>query len=149
MITTNTEILEEARAFYQELYTANANIDNNDQEWLLNKLGKALDEIDKERCEGPMTTKETTTAVQNMQTNKSPGPDGIPLEFYRHYWKYLKEHLTQLYNENYDRETMSESQREALLKLLYNKNEKLLLKNWRPISLLNTSSGIMGILAHF
>ena len=79
-----------------------------------------------------MTTKETTKAVENMQNNKSPGPDGIPLEFYKHYWHYLKEHLTQVYNENYDRETMSESQRKALLKLLYKKKDKLLLKNWRP-----------------
>lgn len=138
IITTDIEILEEARAFYQKLYTADENTDTNDQKWLLNNLEKTLNEIDKDRCEGPMLTKEITKAVENMQTNKSPGPDGIPLEFYKHYWQHLKEHLIQLFNENYDQEIMSESQRKALLKLLYKKKDKLLLKNWRPISLLNT-----------
>ena len=38
-ITTDMDILEEARTFYQELYTADDNTDTNDQQWLLGQPG--------------------------------------------------------------------------------------------------------------
>lgn len=135
-VTTNTEILIEARSFYQNLYMAQ-DTDKDDQHWLIENLDKTLSDLDKESCEGPMTTIETTKAVKEMNNNKSPGPDGIPAEFYKQYWELLTQNITELFNHNYDVETMTESQREALLKLLYKKNDLELLKNWRPISLLN------------
>ena len=38
---------------------------------------------------------------------------------------------------------MSPSMKQAIIKLLYTKNDRLLLKNWRPISLLNTDYKIL------
>lgn len=137
ILTEDIEILDEARTFYQDLYTAELT-NPLDQTWLLQQLEKSLSEEDKESCEGSMTEKETTEAVKDMDNNKSPGPDGIPVEFYTHFWDLLKKPLTDLYNFNFDNETMTESQQSALLKLLFKKNDNELLKNWRPISLLNT-----------
>lgn len=136
-LTNDIEILEEAKNFYQKLYnTEQTNL--TDQEWILQQLEKKLTETDKEFCEGPMTEKETTNALNEIDNNKSPGPDGIPGEFYKLFWDLLKQPLTDLFNYNFDNETMTESQQKALLKLLFKKNDIELLKNWRPISLLNT-----------
>ncbi len=80
---------------------------------------------------------ELTKALQTMPNNKSPGKDGLTKEFYKTFWNNLAEPLTEVANWNYTIESMSPSQREALLKLLYKKNTKEHLKNWRPTSLLN------------
>ena len=135
--TTDIDILITAREFYQSLYTKeDTNVE--EQNWLTDQLDKKLDELSKELCEGPLTVKETTTALEKMQNNKTPGQDGIPKEFYTRYWDILKENITELYNENYVNNSMTESQKLAVLRLLYKKEERKRLKNWRPISLLNT-----------
>ena len=136
-LTKDIEILEEAKNFYQQLYTAEPT-NLTDQKWILQHLDKTLSEEDKESCKGPMTEKETTKALNEIDNNKSPGPDGLPGEFYKHFWDILKKPLTELFNYNFDNETITESQQTALLKLLFKKNDNELLKNWRPISLLNT-----------
>ena len=137
VITNDIDILETARDFYQRLYTAEpTNLD--DQKWLLQHIEKKLTNEERQDCEGPMKTKETTKAAQELNNNKAPGPDGIPVEFYKHFWNQLMQPLTDLYNYNYDNEAMTESQQSAILRLLYKKKDKERLKNWRPISLLNT-----------
>ena len=134
-LKANVEILEGARDFYQQLYTAEQ-INLDDQIWLTNQLTTKLDDFSREQCEGPIKMDEITKAVTKMHNNKTPGPDGIPKEFYVKFWNLLKDHLTDIYNENFDIGNMTESQQEAILRLLYKKDEKWL-KNWRPISLLN------------
>ena len=136
MLTEDIDILEETQSFYQKLYTAQQT-NQIDQEWLLQHLDNTLTEEDRESCEGPMTEKETTKALKEMENNKSPGPDGIPGEFYKHFWDLIQKPLTELFNINFDNESMTETQQTALLKLLFKKNDIELLKNWRPISLLN------------
>ena len=51
--------------------------------------------------------------------------------------------MTEVFNENYENTTMTESQKQAVLRLLYKKEERELLKNWRPISLLNVDYKIV------
>ena len=87
--TTDMEILTAARGFYQKLYT-NEDTDKEGQQWLTDQLEKELDEISKELCVGPLTVKEITTALEKMQNNTTPGPDGIPKEFYIQFWDILK-----------------------------------------------------------
>ena len=73
-----------------------------------------------------------------MQTNKSPGADGFPVEFYRCFWSSLGQDLVELLNYSYEHGQLSDSQKQGIIRLLYKKDDLLLLKNWRPISLLNT-----------
>ena len=69
--------------------------------------------------------------------NKSPGLDGLTVEFYRAFWGKLKIVLTDIYNKSYNEALMSYSQRSSILSLLYKKGDHLCLDNYRPISLLN------------
>ena len=72
--------------------------------------------------------------------NKTPGSDGLTAEFYLVcFWEYLASPLINCFNEAFQCGEMSISQRRGIISLTPKKNKvMLLLKNWRPISLLNT-----------
>ena len=75
---------------------------------------------------------------QGLQTGISPGSDGLPVEFYLTFWDVLAEPLLSVLNEALAAGSLTASQRESLVRLIYKKDDKRLPKNWRPISLLNT-----------
>ena len=72
-----------------------------------------------------------------MHKNKSPGSDGLSAEFYTFFWNDLKDLLIGSLNAGYEQSTLSFTQRQAILTLLFKKGNKASLDNWRPISLLN------------
>ena len=73
-----------------------------------------------------------------MASNKSPGSDGLPAEFYKFFWGNIKIFLINALNAAYKKGTLSITQRRGLISLLPKKNKVLhYLKYWRPISLLN------------
>lgn len=78
-----------------------------------------------------------------MKENKTPGMDGIPIEFYKIFWPHISNFLVQVYNEAFKEGELSYSQRTAILSLLFKKGERLLLKNYRPLSLSTTDYKIL------
>ena len=72
-----------------------------------------------------------------MENRKSPGIDGLAIEFYKSQYEIIKNDILKLYYsillKNKD---LSHSMNQAIITLLPKNNEKDLLKNWRPISLL-------------
>ena len=90
-------------------------------------------------CEGDLTKDELFVALGSLQTGKSPGSDGLPTEFYKAFWQDLSDVLVLVLNERFHIGILTDSQREGLLRLLYKKDDRRLVKNWRPISLLNTN----------
>ena len=71
----------------------------------------------------------------NMKRNKSPGLDGIPIEFYIQFWNTLRHIMLEIYNESHDNGAMPDSQKLSVLTLIYKKGNRAQLKNYRPISL--------------
>ena len=65
------------------------------------------------------------------------GSDGLPPEFYLAFYDDLKDPFLNVLNECFRSGTLTDSQRESHLRLIYKKDDKRLAKNWRPISLLN------------
>ena len=62
----------------------------------------------------------------------------IPEEFYCLFWGLIGPDLVAILNYSYIHSSLSETQRREIIRLLYKKDDPLELKNWRPISLLNT-----------
>ena len=90
-----------------------------------------------------ISTNEIVSAVKKMKSNKSPGPDGIIIEFYKLYWEIIKDDLMNVYSASYLSQELSYSQYLALIVLLYKKGIRENIKNWRPISLSNTDIKIL------
>jgi hypothetical protein len=91
-----------------------------------------------------ISEEECVKAIKSMQNGKSPGTDGLPVEFYKIFWKNIKELVMNLFSYSYENENMSISQKQSIITLLPKKNNDVrFLKNWRPISLLNTDYRIM------
>ena len=74
-----------------------------------------------------------------MPNGKSPGTYEFPAEFYKVFWIDLKDILLSCYVAAFRTRKMSISQRHGIITLIPKKNSvPFLLKNLRPISLLNT-----------
>ena len=53
---------------------------------------------DKEKCEGLLTKEEYLEALKDMSLNKTPGSDGLPVEFYKVFWSNISGHLLNALN---------------------------------------------------
>ena len=74
-----------------------------------------------------------------MQNNKSPGSDGITIEFYKIFWNEIKSYLINSLNYSFNNGNLTVLQKQGIISLIPKPGKNLeTLSNWRPISLLNT-----------
>ena len=78
-----------------------------------------------------------------MKKNKSPGLDGITTEFYQAFWHILGNILVDVYNDSYRLGKLSDSQRKAVMSLIFKKGDEDDITNYRPISLTNVDYRIL------
>ena len=135
------ETMYEIRIFYEQLYTSTNTGDDNFFENLT--INNTLTETDRQKCEGYITKQEYLSAVAKIKNNKSPGPDGIPNEFHKMFSKELSAFLITVFNECFDKGTITFSQKISVVALIHKKGSKYDLKNYRPISLTCTDYKIL------
>lgn len=74
-----------------------------------------------------------------MGSEKTPGTDGLPAEFYKVFWKDISSTLISALNYAYEIGKLSITQRRGIIKLIPKKDaEPFFIKNWRPLTLLNS-----------
>ncbi len=95
-----------------------------------------LDEESNEDLKFPLTVQELYIALMSMENGKSPGIDGLPIEFNKHFWPILGEDLLAVFNESLIKGFLPLSCRRAVITLLPKKGDLQNIKNWRPVSLL-------------
>ena len=136
--TDQTIILNMIKEYYKKLYSS-----TNPNDILLNdyifqtNLESEINHENMKTCDGSLTVDEITEAIFKMKPNKSPGLDGLTVEFYRTFWQKIKHILVYILNKGHEDKCLSFSQRTSVLSLIFKKNNPLLLDNYRPISLLN------------
>ncbi|CAM2112914.1 unnamed protein product [Caretta caretta] len=92
---------------------------------------------DRDWLELPLTLAEFSEALCRMPTNKSPGMDGLTVEFYRTFWDILGPDLATVWPESLQGGILPLSCRRAVLTLLPKKGDLCNLRNWCPVSLLS------------
>ncbi|CAM2100098.1 unnamed protein product [Caretta caretta] len=124
-----------ARAFYANLFSPDLT-DADARRVLWTEL-LTVSAGNRDRLELPLSLAELSEALRRMPTNKSPGMDGLTMEFYRMFWDVLGPDLVIVWAKSLQREILPLSCRQAVLALLPKKGDLCDLWNWRPISLLS------------
>ena len=135
--TSHEDILGYIKSFYRDLYT-DRQVDDSLIDHFTADI-KTLSVDDAELCEGDFTLEECRQAITDMETGKSPGPDGLPSEFYKKFFDIFGKAFLIMINSSFKENTLPESFSLGYITLLCkNPAEAENIKNWRPISLLNT-----------
>ena len=139
-ITQPEEILEEMRNFYGSLYQKRTHIDLEGTSFadIKSKLTK-LDGDEKSELDKDISICELYNVIKNSKNNKSPGLDGFTNEFFKIFWNKIKYLLLKLLKTYRQKGKINESQLNGTITCIP-KGGKLRnnLKNWRPITLLNS-----------
>jgi exonuclease III len=123
-----------AKEFYEKLWRKRK-IDRKTLDELLKKVKKKINEEQKAMCDKKIEKEEIEKTVKIMNKNKTPGIDGIPIEFYQKF-DFVVDWLYDVFSEIIEDRRMTESMRTALVKLIFKKQNKKKMENYRPISLL-------------
>ena len=76
--------------------------------------------------------------MTSFEKDKSPGKDGLTVEFYLAFFDLVGENLVRNLNTGHEKARLSISQRRGAVTLIPKEDTSLnLLQNWRPITLLN------------
>ena len=134
---TKKTILTETSKFCKNLY-GRRNSPTSMYNFFDDNIQK-LNDIEKRNCEGKINENECLKALKEMKNNKSPGSDGLTVEFYKMFWNTIKQYYVNSINCSYENGQLTELQKQGVITLIPKPNtKKTLLENWRPISLLNT-----------
>ncbi|TWW53858.1 Transposon TX1 uncharacterized 149 kDa protein ORF 2 [Takifugu flavidus] len=97
-----------------------------------------LSQRDRSTLDADITLDELTAAVGQMASGRAPGLDGLPADFYKHFWRCLGADLWEVLQECTHTGRLPTSCQTAVLSLIPKKGDLALLKNWRPVALLCT-----------
>ena len=134
------EILKAQEKYYQDLYEEDTEV----QFTLHNKYDVKVPEEVRIQQDTQITEKEIKQAIHAMNNNKTPGQDGIPIDFYKVFWSRLQDIFYAMILLEYEEQQLHETAREGILNLIPKPNkDSRYIKNLRPITLLNTDYKII------
>ena len=144
IISDPRQILDEQCTFYKKLYSEK--LDNNSELYQKsldffekNTEIKIITEEKKLICDENISEQELLLSLKELNNGKTPGTDGLTTDFYKFCWVDIKELLMDSFIYAFECGQLSIEQRRGIISLIPKKNKnRLLLINWRPISLLNT-----------
>ena len=91
-----------------------------------------------------VSSKELDMAIKQFKNEKSPGSDGLTIEFFKTFWSKLKKPLLESINYSLQNQLLSKTQREGIITLIPKKDKpREKIQNWRPITLLNLDYKIL------
>ena len=114
------QIVFEQAKFYSKLYTKQPGVSFD----LRNNTGPILNATQRILLDSEYTCKEFGDSVRSMSNNKSPGADGLPVEFYKVFWGKLDNILLKVFNCACDNKVLHESGRIGLISLIPKKRSR-------------------------
>ena len=130
-------ITQEVKTFYENLY---ASRENNIVHCNIDNINTpTLSQEESDSLEGPITLQEALSSIKQMKNDKSPGSDGFTAEFFLILFHRLGTFMVRSINYGFYSGQMSVTQRQGVIVCIPKEGkDKQFLKNWRPITLLNT-----------
>jgi hypothetical protein len=149
-ISNSNDILKYEENFYKTLYSEKEQPTKDIKEskaaadLFKDETLPKISENDKLSCENQITLVEISSALKELKNGKSPGSDGFTTEFYKFFWNTIRDMVLEsiIYANNIGKLSIDQSR--GIINLIPKKDkDPRLLKNWRPISLLNTDYKII------
>ena len=135
-------LLEIVNLFYKKLYTKEDECEQ-EQNNFLRRVQTQISDTDKTEVDRVLEEAELFESLKGLQKNKSPGCDGLTVEFMLHYWGELKEHYMDAIAEIIQTQELCELQKRGAIRISFKKGDRDDLKNYRPITLLNVDLKII------
>lgn len=136
IVSSPSDLCSSFASFYSLLFSASPT-DSATCDSLVHNLSSSLLPDQANLCEGLLSSDECHRALLGIAKRKSPGSDGLPMEFFARFWGVLGHDLVTVLNDCYYTGSLSLSQRRSIISLIFKKGDRLDPRNWRPISLLN------------
>lgn len=73
---------------------------------------------------------EIDRAIRTLKDDKSPGPDGLPIDFYKANINWICDDLLEVYEEDISQGSLGTDIRKGVIKLLSNDGNKSMINNW-------------------
>ena len=139
LISNPKDVMAHIRSFYKDLYAPKEYGDLIDNpSYQLFKSEVKLDNVDVEMLDKHISENDIYEALTDLPGGKTPGLDGLTVEFYRKFWVYLKDSLLKCIDTVYANGQLSNDQKQGVINLIPKPDKDLrYIKNWRPISILN------------
>ena len=132
----NEEINVVLTEYYKALYK-NEDKEKERSHFLNDLPGPKLREDQRRQLDEEITPAEIGLALEELKSGKTSGVDGLPAEFYKTFWRFLKPFFVKLINEIVKDGKLHLSARRGIITLIEKPDkEPLYIDNWRPISLL-------------
>lgn len=143
--TASKQINESFRSFYETLYSSQGDLDKQKFDRFFSDLNlPQLTESDRDFLEAPIKLEEISQAIRSMPSNKSPGLDGLPADFYRAFVDIISPILLEVYSDAFTAGTLPQSMHTAVISFIHKKGkDDLDPSGYRPISLLNCDQKIL------
>ena len=141
--STPQDMLTHLTRYYTELMSDKASNPEAAERLFAKLRERQLSDRDRESIEGKITVEEVLGAIAQLAIGKSPGPDGIPPEFYRTFATLLADDMTAMFNECWEEGSLNPSMLLGEIILLYKKKDPRDPRNYRPITLLNLDYKIL------
>ena len=135
-------ILKEIKSFNTNLYTSKSRkMERECLQYIATINTPKLSDTDKLSCEGKLTLQNCWDALNSMKSGKTPGNDGLTKEFNVCFFGEVAPLLGNSVNYSFKVGELSTSQKQAVITLIEKKGrDKRLVKNWKPISLMNVDT---------
>ena len=144
-VNSSSQVLSELSNFYKNLMNekpSNNLCENHDifiDNYLKNCEYPILAENQKQDLDTPVTETDFNETLKYLNTDSSPGSDGLSALFYQFFWPQLKTPLFNCCVESFKSGTLTISQRKSILTLLLKSpdSDPREISNYRPISVTN------------
>ena len=146
LITNNSQDINNVfHNFYKNLYSSDHNPSQSETDLFLNNLHLPTLSIEQANfLDAHLTSEELHKALNTMPNQKSPGPDGLPAEFYKHFWKTLSPLFYRVTTEIKTTSTIPTHMNTAIITLILKPNkDPTHPSSYRPLSLINTDLKII------
>ena len=142
-LTHDTEEMKQiATEYYKKLFDTK-HTDEKITNRLLSNVKKTVTIEQRRELDGKIIKEELEKAVTKLQKNKTPGPDGIPAEFYQVFWHIIQDLYFDFILE-VQKSAFPKNKNMSITSLIYkDKGEIYLLTNYRPIALMNVDVKIL------